>query len=58
MNIVLTGTTGIIGREVLAELILHHLNKQKINKIICLARGSRNCSATNRIQNILNKMKV
>ena len=56
MNIVLTGVTGIIGREVLTELIIQHLKDQMTGKIICLVRGNRSFSALNRIQNILNNI--
>lgn len=45
MNIILTGATGIIGREVLAEL----LTNDSTNKIVCLVRRSRSNSAQQRI---------
>ncbi len=55
MNIVLTGVTGIIGREVLAELILRKKNGEQIERIICTARSTRQGSAAERVKQILQK---
>ncbi|HTF81013.1 MAG TPA: SDR family oxidoreductase [Cytophagales bacterium] len=53
MNILLTGATGIIGREVLTELLLYIIHNQLGHKIICMARGSSFFPAHRRIQELV-----
>ncbi len=51
MNIILTGVTGIIGREVLTELLMQQ--QEQIENIICLARKSKTRSAADRVNQVL-----
>lgn len=56
MNIILTGATGIIGREVLTELLLRNWSDCNIQHVFCLARGSRNNTAENRMMHIFRQI--
>jgi nucleoside-diphosphate-sugar epimerase len=53
INILLTGTTGIIGREVLYELLPKFAEKEYIGKIILLIRPNKEKQSTERLQDIL-----
>lgn len=57
MHIIITGVTGIIGRESLIELLLEENNSPgRFSKIICLARKSRQYAAGERISNLIEKI--
>lgn len=58
MEILLTGATGNIGREVLNELLQVALSGKFDSKIICLARSSQYATATQRITEIIKKIAI
>lgn len=53
-NILLTGSTGFLGCNILYELI----NKQNVNKIFCLVRAHKNYEAIERLKETLIKNKL
>ena len=56
MNILLTGATGVIGREVLTELLLSKLHS--VQTIYCTVRSKKNQSAGERFMELIGRIAM